>query len=84
MNNQFKTYYCDNIDDVNSTAPLNPMQLLTMKTKIVMPPPEIFQKEDMYCWKYWQQVQHVCNLMEKGSFCYSAVLSEMELPKIKE
>ena len=49
MNNQFKTYYCDNIDEVNSTAPLNPMQLLSMKTKIVLPPPEIFQKEDMYC-----------------------------------
>ena len=52
---------CDNIGDVNSIVPLNPMQLLSMKTKIVMPPPGIFQKEDMYCRKYWQQVQHICN-----------------------
>ena len=39
---------CDNIGDVNSTVPLNPMQLLSMKRKIVMPPPGIFQKEDIY------------------------------------
>ena len=44
---------CDNIGDVNSIVPLNPMQLLSMKTKIVIPPPGIFQKEDMYCRKYW-------------------------------
>ena len=37
------------------------MQLLRMKIKIAMPPPGIFQKEDMYCQKYQQQVQHVCN-----------------------
>ena len=43
---------CDNIGDVNSIVPLNPMQLLRMKTKII-PPPEIFQKEDMYCQKHW-------------------------------
>ena len=40
---------CDNIGDVNSFVPLNPMRLLSMKTKIVMPPPGIFQKEDIYC-----------------------------------
>ena len=32
---------CDNIGDVNSIVPLNPMQLLSIKTKIVMPPPGI-------------------------------------------
>ena len=52
---------CDNIGDVNSTVSLNSMQLLSMKTNIVMPPPGIFQKEDMYCRKYWRRVQHVCN-----------------------
>ena len=52
---------CDNISDMNSIVPLNPKQLLSMKTKIVMPPPGIFQKEDMYCWKYWRRVQHICN-----------------------
>ena len=43
---------CDNIGDVNSIVPLNPMQLLSMKTKII-PPPEIFQKEDVHCQKHW-------------------------------
>ena len=38
----------DNIGDVNSTVPLNPLQLLSMKRKIVMPPRGIFQKEDIY------------------------------------
>ena len=37
------------IGDLNNIAPLNPMQLLSMKTKIVMEPPGIFQKEDIYC-----------------------------------
>ena len=41
----------DNIGDVNSILPLSPMQLLSLKTKIVMPPPGVFQKEDMYCRK---------------------------------
>ena len=45
---------CDNIGDVNSIVPSNPNQLLSMKTKIVMPSPGIFQKKDMYCRKYWQ------------------------------
>ena len=40
---------CESISDVNSYLPLSPMQLLTMKTNVVMPPPEIFQKVDLYC-----------------------------------
>ena len=39
---------CDNIN-VSSIVSLNPMQLLNMKTNVFMPPPGIFQKEDMYC-----------------------------------
>ena len=37
------------------------MQLLNMKTKIVMRLPGILQKEGIYCRRYWQRVQHVCN-----------------------
>ena len=37
------------------------MQLLSMKKKIVMSLTGIFQREDIYCQKYWRQVQHVCN-----------------------
>ena len=52
---------CDNVSDVNSIVPVNQMQLLSMKTKIVMPSLGISQKKDVYCQKYWWQVQHVCN-----------------------
>ena len=52
---------CESIGDVNSYLPLSPMQLLTMKTKVMMPPPRIFQKEDLYCQKQWRRVQHLCD-----------------------
>ena len=45
----------------NSLMPLSHMNLLSMKTKVVMPPPGNFQKEDMYCRKQWRRVQHLCN-----------------------
>ena len=32
-----------------------------MKTMMVMPPPGIFQKEDLYCRKQWRCVQHMCD-----------------------
>ena len=32
-----------------------------MKTKVAMLPPEIFQKEDLYCRKQWRRVQHLCD-----------------------
>ena len=46
----------DNIGYVNSIASLNSTQLLSMKTKIVMPSPRIIQNKDTYCRKYWQQI----------------------------
>ena len=56
-----KPITCDNMGDVNSIVSLYLMQLLSIKTKIVMPPPGIFQEEDMYCRRYWPRIQHVCN-----------------------
>ena len=52
---------CEPIGDVNSYILLTPMQLLPMKTKVAMLPPEIFQKEDLYCRKQWRRVQHLCD-----------------------
>ena len=52
---------CESIGDVNSIIPLSPVQLLGSKTRVVMPPPGIFQKEDMYCRKQWRRVQHLSN-----------------------
>ena len=40
---------CEAIGDVNSIIPLSSMQLLSSKTRVVMPPPGTFHKENMYC-----------------------------------
>ena len=45
-----------------SIEPLTPNQLLTMKTKVVLPPPGIFQKADVYRRKRWRAVQHLANV----------------------
>ena len=50
----------DNINDP-SCLPLSPCQLLTMKSKIVLPPPGVFEKADLYCRKRWTQVQYLAN-----------------------
>ena len=41
--------------------PLTPNHLLTMKSKVVLPPPRVFQKADVYCRKRWRQVQYLAN-----------------------
>lgn len=47
--------------DPDVVEPLTPNHLLTMKSKIVLPPPGIFQKTDMYCRKRWRRVQYLAN-----------------------
>lgn len=42
--------------------PLTPNHLLTLKTKPILPPPGVFQKEDAYCRKRWRHVQYLANL----------------------
>ena len=51
----------DNLHDPEST-PLSPSQLLTMKTRLVSPPPGVFQKNDVYCRKRWRVTQHLANV----------------------
>ena len=41
------------------------MQLLTMKSKVIMPPPGEFQKEGIYYRKQWRRVQHLANEIGK-------------------
>ena len=36
--------------------------ILTMKTRVALPPPGIFQQEDVYCRKRWRQVQYLANV----------------------
>ena len=49
----------DVINDVTSPVPLSPINLLTMKSKVVMPPPGVFTSADMSCRKHWRRVQHL-------------------------
>ena len=47
--------------DPDSLAPLMPNHLLTMKSKIVLPPPGNFQNPVMYSRRRWRRVQHLAN-----------------------
>ena len=51
----------ETINDVTSLIPLSLINLLTIKSKIVMPPPYIFVSPDKYCRKHWRRDQHICN-----------------------
>ena len=42
----------DVINDVTSLVPLSPINLLTIKSRVVMPPPGVFTSADMYCRKH--------------------------------
>ena len=43
------------------TPPLTPSQLFTMKTKVVMPLPGQFVKQDLYCRHRWRRIQYLAN-----------------------
>ena len=51
----------ESLSNVHISDPLCPMQLLTMKSRVVVPPPGEFQKEDIYYRKQWGRVQHLAN-----------------------
>ena len=51
----------DVINDVTSPVQLSPINLLTMKSRVVMPPPGVFTSADTYCRKHWRRVQHLSN-----------------------
>ncbi len=50
----------ENLSDVSSNV-LCPANILTMKSKVVLAPPGVFQKEDTYCRKRWRAVQYLAN-----------------------
>ena len=49
------------VNDGQSPKPISPNNILTMKTKVVMPPPGIFQKPDLYCRSRCRRIQHLSN-----------------------
>ena len=51
----------ESISDVKSNIPLSPANLLTMKSKVIFPPPGCFSATDIYCQKRWRRVQHIAN-----------------------
>ena len=49
------------VNDFQSHVLLSPSNLLTMTSKVVMPPPESFGLADAYCRKRWRRTQHIVN-----------------------
>ena len=49
----------ENVNDCNGPSPITPNMLLTTKTKIVRPPPGVFEEADMYSRRHWRRVQHL-------------------------
>ena len=49
------------INDPTSFQPIYPMNLLTMKSKVVSPPPGKFLKPDVYSKRRWRRIQHIAN-----------------------
>lgn len=51
----------DNLNSFQCPEPLTPNHLLTMKSKVVLPPPGVFQSLDQYSRKRWRRVQYLAN-----------------------
>ena len=49
------------LSDANSMIPFSPINLLTLKSRVVIPPHGIFTAPDIYCYKHWRRVQHISN-----------------------
>ena len=49
----------ETINDPTSFQPLSTINLLTMKSKVVSPPPGKFLKPDVYSKRRWRQIQHI-------------------------
>ena len=45
----------------DTAEPLTPNHFLTLKTKVVLPPPGKFTFTDLYSRKWWRRVQHLTN-----------------------
>ena len=51
----------ETINDVTGPRPLTPNHLLTMKSRIIMPPPGEFTSSDLYARRRWRTVQYILN-----------------------
>ena len=51
----------DILIDVHSMIPLSPINLLTLKSRVVMPPPGVFTTPEICYHEHWRRVQHISN-----------------------
>ena len=51
----------DNLSSPTEPEPLTPNHLLTMKTRVLLPPPGEFERADLYLTKRWRCVQYLVN-----------------------
>ena len=51
----------ENLYNSQGPEPLTPNHLLTMKSKVILPPPGEFVREDVYARKRWRKVQFLPN-----------------------
>ena len=51
----------DLLSDVNNIIPPGPINLLTLKSRVVMWLPAVFTAPEIYCHKHWRRVQHISN-----------------------
>ena len=49
------------IADGTSEAAISPSNLLTKKSKVLMPPPGSFGTSDLYSRRRWRRIQHISN-----------------------
>ena len=70
--------------DPDDLDPLTPNHILTMKSKVVSPPPSSnFQKENVYLCKRWRRVQYLANVFWSRwrKEYVQCAKNEMESPK---
>ena len=48
--------------DPQDQEPLTPNHILTLRSSVTVPPPGVFQREDMYLKRRWRQVQYLADL----------------------
>ena len=51
----------DTISDSNSPPPLVPANILTMKSKVILPTLGVFGRPDIFSKRRWKRVQHIAN-----------------------
>ena len=57
----FRTMTIKTLSDLTSPMPLPPANLLTSKTKVIMPPLGNFDQPDIYSRRQWRRIQHLAN-----------------------